>query len=312
MYIIPIIAEVSGMVIGIEWFVIQNLGMNALILTLAARMASVRAERLRVLCAALLGCFYAVCAYLPHGGWLLGILPRTAVCALMVLILCGRRSGEWSRTLRIFAFVWVATLLLGGTGAGLMYMLGASGYSPLAALITALLGGTVLLFLTAERNRTRSSSVVQLTIVCGNRAVRFPAAVDTGNVLVEPLSNLPVIVVEKRMLRGIARGRPYRRVPFASVGGEGVLPAFLPDRIRINGKECDACIAVYDGQLCMEGYGLIPGRCLEDEYRHNAMGKGAAPTVGRGAALHRGQSDAARTVHTAGGGAGHGSAASGR
>ena len=298
------------MVIGIEWFVVQNLGMNVLILTLAARLACVRMEKKRILAAAAMGCVYAVCAYLPWGRWLLGLLPRTLICAVMTISVCSvRRVGDVRRTLRMFGFVWLSTLLLGGTGAGLMYLLGASGYSPFAAFLAAVLGSAFLLFFTAQRNRSKGSPAAQLTVVCGSRAVRFPAAVDTGNVLVEPLSNLPVIVVEKAALHGIERGRPVRRVPFASVGGQGVLEAFFPDRVRIGSRECDACIAVYDGCLCMEGRGLIPGRCMENELDERHVGKCAAPAVGRGDALYRGQSDAACTLHTAGGGTHHGSAA---
>ena len=119
------------MTVSIEWFVAQNLGMNALTLLLAARLAGIRTGKGRVLAAAALGCAYAVAAYLPWGRFLLGLLPRTAVCAGMTLLLCaGPRVSCWKRTLRVFAFVWVATLLLGGTGAGVLYLLGASGYGP--------------------------------------------------------------------------------------------------------------------------------------------------------------------------------------
>lgn len=302
------------MVIGIEWFVVQNFGMNALILTLAVRLARVRANKRHILAASALGCAYAVCAYLPWGRWLLGLLPRTLICTVMTVMVCSaRRMREIGRTLRVFGFVWLSTLLLGGTGAGLMYMLGASGYSPFAALITAVLGTTVLMFLTAQRNQHDVSPMVQLTVVCGSRAVRFSAVVDTGNVLAEPLSNLPVIVAEKAALCGLEEGRSMRCVPFASVGGEGRLYAFLPDRIRIDGREYDACIAVYDGSLCPEGHALIPGRCMEYENDRIAVGKGAASADGRRQrTLHRGQSDAARAVYAAGGGTRHGSAASGR
>lgn len=297
------------MTIGIEWFLIQNLTMNALILLFAARLAAIRTGGLRIFLSASLGCGYAVCAYLPWGRWLLGLLPRTVVCMLMVLVLCGsRRAGEVRRTARVFGFVWLATFLLGGTGAGLMYMLGAAGYGFAAALVTAVLGGVLMLFLSVQRNRSHGSPTAELTVVCGTHAVRFTAVIDTGNVLTEPLSDLPVIVVEKRMLHGMERGRSMRRVPFASVGGQGVLPAFFPDRVRINGKECDACVAVFDGQLCLEGYGLIPGRCMEDELDRCNVGEYAAPAVGQRRALHRRQSDAARTLHAAGGGEDHGSA----
>lgn len=53
------------MTVSIEWFLAQNLGMNALTLLLAARLAGIRTGKGRVLTAAALGCAYAVAAYLP-------------------------------------------------------------------------------------------------------------------------------------------------------------------------------------------------------------------------------------------------------
>ena len=50
------------MTVSIEGFVLQNLLMNALILILAARLAGVRAGKLRIGLASALGCGYAACA----------------------------------------------------------------------------------------------------------------------------------------------------------------------------------------------------------------------------------------------------------
>lgn len=251
------------MTVSIEWFVAQNLGMNALTLLLAARLAGIRTGKGRVFAAAALGCAYAVAAYLPWGRFLLGLLPRTAVCAGMTLLLCaGPRVSCWKRTLRVFAFVWVATLLLGGTGAGGLYLLGASGYGPGAAAVTAVLGGAALLVLSRRKERGPGSPTALLTVRAGGRRVSLPAVVDTGNVLVEPVSNLPVIVVERRALQGLEAGRRPRPVPFTSVGGSGILPAFAADAVRVDGREVEAYIAVYDGALSEEGQALIPGRCV--------------------------------------------------
>ena len=213
------------MTVSIEGFVLQNLLMNALILILAARLAGVRAGKAAhraCVSARLRICGVRVSAV---GRPLLGLLPRTAACAGMTLLLCGGRLGrEWRRTVRAFAFIWISTALLGGTGAGLMYLLGARGYGPLAVLGTAALGGGALIALTAARNRKMSSRTALLTVQRAGRRVSLVAIVDTGNALVEPLSNLPVIVVERTRFPTLRAAGCA--VPFTSVGGGGVLFCF--------------------------------------------------------------------------------------
>ena len=253
------------MTVSIEWFVLQNLCMNALTLALAARLAGIATSLARVLSGAALGCGYAVAAYLPGGRFLLGLLPRTLVCAGMTLCLCaGPRISCRGRTLRAFCFIWLATLLLGGTGAGVFYLLGAAGYGPGALALTAIVGGAGLLYLGRREIGMPESPTALLTVRADGRRVTLPAVVDTGNLLVEPVSNLPVIVVEKAALQGLAQGRRTRPVPFASVGGEGVLPAFAADAVRVDGREVEAYIAVYDGALAEGGRALVPGRCVQD------------------------------------------------
>lgn len=131
-----------------------------------------------------------------------------------------------------------------------------------AAAVTAVLGGAALLVLSRRKEREPGSPTALLTVRAGGRRVSLPAVVDTGNVLVEPVSNLPVIVVERRALQGLEAGRRPRPVPFTSVGGSGILPAFAADAVRVDGREVEAYIAVYDGALSEEGQALIPGRCV--------------------------------------------------
>lgn len=301
------------MTVNLECFVLRNLGMNALILVMAARLAGVRMRRIQILGAAALGCGYAVCAYLPAGRWLLGPGMRTVVCGAMTLVTCmGKCASDWRRTLRTFGFIWLGTMVMGGTGAGLMTLLGSAGYGWGAALMTAAAGSAAMLWLGCRRRERLGSPVRTLTIRMGGRQVRFPAAVDTGNVLVEPLSNLPVIVVERRALCGMECGRRFRRVPFDSVGGEGMLAAYAPDGVQVDGREIEAYIAVCERRLCAEGYGLIPGRCILDEDFQNSVGERTAAAGRRQRTLHRRQPDAARTLYQGRGGADDGGAAPGR
>ena len=209
----------------------------------------------------LVGCGYAVCACLRYGRFL-RLLPVQGMIALgMTLLLTERRLWEKRRLLRMTGTVWICSLLLGGTGFGVMALLGRGGFGLPPALLTALIGTAAVLFLAARQN-AQPVRAAEVEITSGGTRVSFSAAVDTGNTLTEPVSGLPVIVVERKALCGTVPKSGLRCVPYATVSGGGRLYAFLPERVRVNGREVSACVAACDAKLKIEGHGLIPGRCL--------------------------------------------------
>ena len=103
-----------------------------------------------------------------------------------------------------------------------------------------------------------SQEICWLVVENNEKSVKLIAKTDTGNMLKEPFSNLPVIVAEREKLEVVLPSEisdylaktvsvsdtscdyvsGIRLVPYNSVGGEGLLPAFKPDSIKIilNGK----------------------------------------------------------------------------
>ena len=68
------------------------------------------------------------------------------------------------------------------------------------------------------------------------------AFLDSGNKLTEPFSNYPVIIVDQDKIRFDTE----RLIPYNTVGGEGVLNAFKPDKIIVsNGKKSFESDRVY-------------------------------------------------------------------
>lgn len=146
--------------------------------------------------------------------------------------------------------------------------------------------------------------ICRLIIENNGKRAELIAKTDTGNTLREPFSNLPVIVAEhskidelltneireflahnksevrfaksgaeiqgiapaEGMFAGVYSG--FRFVPYNSVGGEGVLPAFKPTglKISVNGRklEADAYIAVTERKLSETFSALIPSELISD------------------------------------------------
>ena len=119
---------------------------------------------------------------------------------------------------------------------------------PLLLLPLALTAGTRF------RRSVLMTQPVNIEVRHHGRVMRFAACVDTGNRLSEPFSGQPVLIASAHLLRHVLPSSGYRLVPYDSVGGDGTLRCFRPDRLYIltNGHRRPApqsWIAIYPGRL---------------------------------------------------------------
>lgn len=242
------------MQIYIEGYVLHNLLMNALILALAMRLAGQKLAPARLILASLLGCGYAVACCLPGLRFLDGLVFRALCILLMCLVAIKKRS--LARWLRLFLFCLVALVLLGGTGFGLMYMLGAKGYGLLQAALTVLAGAALAVCLCWPLQK-KPALEHKITLVLGGQSINLKGYLDTGNALTEPLSGLPVMLVDPACIGGIPLP-PGRPVPFSALGGKGVIDAFFPDALFMDGKQVDWYVALYPGPGRLSCEALLP------------------------------------------------------
>ena len=136
--------------------------------------------------------------------------------------------------------------------------------------------------------------VCSAKIIIDNKEVCIKAIIDTGNFFREPITKLPVIVVEKKMLinvipecilnnlNNIINGENIdlgkyisriRLIPFTSLGKEnGILLGIKVDRVLIQREEkiinaSNVIVGIYNGILSKNGryQGLIGLDLLEDK-----------------------------------------------
>lgn len=80
-------------------------------------------------------------------------------------------------------------------------------------------------------NKISKKELYCVTVYKDKIEKKFFAFADSGNNLKEPFSDFPVIVAEKNLFRNI---ECPRIIPYSSIGGEGVLYAFKPDKVKIS------------------------------------------------------------------------------
>ena len=217
------------MQLSIELFLLDNLMMNYLMLRLGCVFYGGGVRQWRITLAAALGAVYALLS-LTKLPVLRAVLPKLLLCLAMALPLTER-----ARTYpKAFLCLLLSACLMGGVMFSLLQLFGGEFYhgayvctvsvrmALLAACVCACLPRLVVSVLHAVRQR-RSS--VRVCIRFADRTIELVALIDSGNLLTEPLSGLPVVVVRPGLLPETQHARP---VAFRTVNGAGILYAIRP------------------------------------------------------------------------------------
>ena len=181
-------------------------------------------NRRRIPLAAVFSAAYAVLAAARPTPWA-SPAAQIALIAVVARILVGSAALRfWGATGLAIA---AAALLCGG-------LAGAAHLSGLSAMPLCVAAGLLLSTpLCAAKAPARAGWQVWLSLSVGKRTARFPALIDTGNRLREPLSGLPVLIAEASLLADVLPEGGYRILRFGAVGGEGRMACFKPSAVWI-------------------------------------------------------------------------------
>lgn len=266
------------MEIFIDIIFLENLVMNYLILQLTAMFSKSRTSSLRLFLGALLGAMYVVLLILLPGIQVYYTTAAKIVLSLAIVAVAfsPERFAGFFKTLAIF---YISTFIFAGAAFAFLYFSEGGGFIKNGVVVTLGNGKWVYIFLSVitvgiivrifwdmlQYKFTREKLLIPLKISFESRIIDLAALVDTGNSLHDPLSNLPVIVVEFNAIQEILPCEiknifeqskeddltsvtnivskstwfsRFRLIPFTSLGKEnGMLIGFKPDYIEIGENE---------------------------------------------------------------------------
>ncbi len=236
----------------------------------------------RLVLGALAGAFCGLMGLLPVPSWLSPALGGFCALAAAAAAFAPMRPRLF---LRCWLCMWLFSFLLAGfllfvaqfAPPGYMALVGGSVYLnlslPVLFAATCLAYGVFWVFRRAFPREDNVPRLWKLSIQCGGRQTEIWAKADTGNALREPFSGLPVLICQAEALASLVppaaasflsggNGEPspgLRLVPFESVGGDGLLPAFKPDKVSDakTGKELPCYIALIKKPLSSGQFSAI-------------------------------------------------------
>jgi len=241
--------------IYLDVLIAVNFLVDYFLLYTAGQLSASTLSRTRLCLGALLGGVCSCTILLPPLPFWANMAMTAAICAAMTAVSFG--FDGWRRYLRRAACVLLVTVCYGGTMLAIRLAAAPRGLAinngavyidippELLVLTTVMCYAAVSLFSGQLRRRNLIRSRCSVTIEnCGSK-VTLDAIVDTGNLLNEPFSGLPVIVAEQdaltsvlpvgftKIVSGKADGHSagIRVIPYSGVGGGGIMFAFRPTRI---------------------------------------------------------------------------------
>lgn len=261
------------MTIYIDVVLIENLCMNYIILFATSYILKIKVNHIRLIISALLGGIYAILAYMQILEIYSNIFMKIILSIVMIYIAYNPKNIK--KLVKQIVIFYLTSFVFGGCAFALLYfvkpeeilMINGS-YIGTYPIKIAILGGivgfttTVIAFKIVKAKLNRKDMFCQIEIYFNEQSVKTKAIIDTGNMLKDPITRLPVIVVEKDILsrilpykilnnleRIIGGDVPneiyedenleyikrFRVIPFSSIGKQnGLLLGFKADKIITN------------------------------------------------------------------------------
>ena len=305
------------MTIYLDIIFLENLCMNYIILFATGLIIKNKVKHIKLIISSILGAIYALISLLPFFKMYTNIVFKILVSILMVYIAYTPTNvKELSKRLVLF---YLTSFAFGGCAFALLYFIKPEEvfmvngvYIGTYPIKIALLGGLVGFCLIVNAFKFIKNKINKNDIYCFieieflNRKVTMKSLIDTGNMLKDPITRMPVIVVQKDKLDDILPKEilenidniigggsnnvfniientefinRFRLVPFSSLGMQhGLLLGFKPDSVRIQYNEeikliKNVIIGIYEKKIgknntytALTGLDTITEEEFSDEY----------------------------------------------
>ncbi len=245
-------------VVYIDVLFLLNLWIDFLLLSLTARICRTPTRRIRLVLGAAVGALLCLLLFLPPLSVWLSLVIRTLGTVLLTVITF--RLYSWRSFFKLFTTFSVVSAVFSGIATALWYTVAPDGFmvvggvvyydAPASLLIvfTAVAYVCILLYERLRRRTAPQNRVYTLTVQENEKQLVCSLLYDSGCTLKEPFSGRPALVIDRTAAQTVlphgwaedaqaAQDCKMRLIPFETVGGEGVLPAFCPKRMYITDKK---------------------------------------------------------------------------
>lgn len=199
------------MTIYIDIVLIENLLMNSIILYATSIVLKVKIKAIRLILASLIGAIYSIIAYVSTLEIYTNILLKFILSIIIIYVAYNPQTAKkmWKELMTFYMISFV----FGGAAFALIYIVKPQdilmknglflGTYPLKTVMLGAIVAFVLIitvFAIAKNKIAKKDMFCEIKFKLNGKEIGAKAMIDTGNLLKEPITNTPVIVVEHTLL----------------------------------------------------------------------------------------------------------------
>jgi len=279
------------MTLYVDIIFLENIFMNSIILLATGVILKTQIKIWRNLVSSILGSIYAIIIYISNIQIYSNVFLKLLLSIAIVYI--AFKPQNIKSFIKHIVIFYLTSFTFGGVAFALLYFVSPQdilyqdgvliGTYPIKMILVGGIVGFIIITLSFKNIKGRLSHkdmYCSLKIYSGDKQIRVNAIVDTGNFLRDPITRMPVVVIEGEKLTGlfpkeilenvteIINGKEInlgeysskiRVIPFKSLGKEnGMLLGIKIDEIEveyqdIQYKHKDVIVGIYNGHLSRNG-----------------------------------------------------------
>lgn len=297
------------MTIYLDIVFLENIIMNYIILFATGIISKEKIRQIRIIISSIIGSIYSVAYYITEITLYVTIIAKVLLSIAMIYIAFNSRNIK--NTFKLLIIFYLTSFAFGGCAFAILYYIKPQNvlyqngkFIGLYPIKIAILGGLIgfliinIAFKLVKNKLNIEDIFCKLKIYNNGKEQTLRAIIDTGNLLKDPITNSPVIIIEKNKLINILPkeilentekiingeyefsneylkyASRFRVLPFTSLGKQnGMLLGFKVDKIEaeINNEKIireDAIVGIYNKKLSSKNQyeGLIGLNYVETNY----------------------------------------------
>ena len=199
------------MTIYIDVVLIENLIMNYIILLATGVILKNKIKHIRLIIAGLIGAIYSILTYVITIGIYSNFFFKLLLSVMMIYVAFNPQNVKkmWKALISFY----LTSFVFGGAAFALIYIVKPQeilmrnglflGTYPLKNVLLAGIIGFLIIITTfkiVKTKITKKDIYKEIKIYIDEKVIKINAMLDTGNMLKEPITGVPVIIVEKSIL----------------------------------------------------------------------------------------------------------------